>query len=200
MTADVAARPAPKRGGCRRRLIEGSPHVGADRRNCQCRQPSRSEQDFPHAPPPGDDQRSSMQRLFLERCSSPATSAADLRKSKRPDQGGLVPRPWVCHSLIAARTDVSLRRAPACSPSDCRGRRAAWRGPRLPRNSFAPALRRASPNSASAGDRVARRSIAVPWVPHRDRCWTGARPARILRSPRCTGRHGPMRCPDSTRR
>src|ERR1700748_3264231 len=48
---------------------------------------------FRMTPAPGDDQPSSMQRLFPERCSLTATSAADLRKtarikrSRRPTEG-----------------------------------------------------------------------------------------------------------------
>src|SRR5262249_4582587 len=53
VTADIAARPVPKRGGGPPRLIQRRAHVGADRRKCQPPQRRRSEQDCPHNATPG---------------------------------------------------------------------------------------------------------------------------------------------------
>src|SRR5262249_13620881 len=48
MAAEVAAAPAPNRGGRRRCLIDGKAHVGRARRARQRNQRGRCEQEFPH--------------------------------------------------------------------------------------------------------------------------------------------------------
>src|SRR4051794_26479820 len=74
MAAYEAAAPVPRRHQRRRRLVDRSAHVGRDRRTRQRDQRSRSQQEFPHdAPPPRDDERSSMPRAHAQRCSLLAT-------------------------------------------------------------------------------------------------------------------------------
>src|SRR5262249_57790080 len=48
MAAEVAAAPAPNRGGRRRRLVDGKAHVGRARWSHQRNQRGRCDQEFPH--------------------------------------------------------------------------------------------------------------------------------------------------------
>src|SRR5262249_52842889 len=73
MAAEIAAAPAPNRGGRRRRLIDGKPHVGRARRARQRNQRGRCEQEFPHHLAPAMREGRSMQRVGAERCNRSAT-------------------------------------------------------------------------------------------------------------------------------
>ena len=76
---------------------------------------------FRMTPAPGDDQRSSMQRLFPERCSLTATSAADLRKttrikrSRRPTEGAYSSHCSSYRRLASASARLQPERLPRAS-------------------------------------------------------------------------------------